>query len=754
MVEPLKQTTLSDRKLTVQDLDVLIRRLDSLPTFPGIVLRAMQLTTEGTSGRSDQARAEARERMVDLVGSDPALAARLLVLARAQTAGAVDTVARGAEAIGFDALGAMVLSSAVFADDAPPARVANRLDLWKHSLGVALAAEMVARALGGRVTPAEARVCGLLHDLGSLVLVHCMPKSYQRVLDAAGIVNGDIQACERRIIGVDHSVIGRRLAEHWRLPAAVCETAWLSSQPAEAIPQSVSSATTIAVVALGDALACELHISLAAQHSEPGTCEQLSGRLGLSSRALSDIRSRLAGAVESRCEDLGLAGDPAGPARHDALARANTELGRLNRDLRLQAAGLAAHAEAFGHVRRFAETMLPQSTVGDVLERAAETIAAVVGCTPSLARPVVAYAVAPGRSDALAARVVAGESTEWRTFDSAPARRQEVGRAAQAPGDVIAAVARDPSDLTVWVDSAEYGHQSLVCGGQWIGGLFYPVGRPSAGASNGIAEAIAPTIALALAMVQARSASIRVGEQLAGASQALAATREALAEAKTLSAVGEMAAGAGHELNTPLAVISGRAQLMRERASTDSEKQTWQLIADQAHCISDIITELMDFASPPPAKPTQFSLGELLDEVAKKFSAENRPQDGSSPVDILIAEDTPRVRADRDQICAVVLELMTNAATAEEGRPRIRLEAEFDEVNEAVMLKVEDFGPGMDEETAGRVFTPFFSSQRAGRRRGMGLPRVKRIVESNGGRIWLKTRRGEGTTVYVLLPKA
>ena len=112
------------------------------------------------------------------------------------------------------------------------------------------------------------------------------------------------------------------------------------------------------------------------------------------------------------------------------------------------------------------------------------------------------------------------------------------------------------------------------------------------------------------------------------------------------------------------------------------------------------------------------------------------------------------VRADRDQICAVVLELMTNAATAEEGRPRIRLEAEFDEVNEAVMLKVEDFGPGMDEETAGRVFTPFFSSQRAGRRRGMGLPRVKRIVESNGGRIWLKTRRGEGTTVYVLLPKA
>ena len=67
--------------------------------------------------------------------------------------------------------------------------------------------------------------------------------------------------------------------------------------------------------------------------------------------------------------------------------------------------------------------------------------------------------------------------------------------------------------------------------------------------------------------------------------------------------------------------------------------------------------------------------------------------------------------------------------------------------------RVRDTGPGMDARTLDSAFTPFFSAQRAGRRRGLGLPRAKRYVENNGGRIWIRTRPGEGTTVYVQLPR-
>jgi len=753
LAESREQTGLPGGGPTIHDLDVLVRRVDSLPTFPGVVRQVARSIARAQEAPSDQARDDARARVVDLIASDPALTARLLALAGARGAAAA-TVAQAAETLGLDALRAMVLSAEVFQDNAPEGGTAHRLDLWKHALAVGLAAEMIASAGNAGVDPGRARVCGLLHDLGKLALAHCMPKSYQRVLDAAGSGSGDLQAHERRIIGLEHSVVGRRLAETWHLPAAVRETAWLSAQPVEALGHSVSSAPVLAVVALADALTCELGLGGPGGDGPAGTREKLAERTGVGAEALEDIRRSLPAAVAGRWEALGL-GDPAGePLGREALARANAELGRLNLTLGLRAEALAGRAEAFEHLQRFAAGLRPDSTVGDLLERAGLTIASVLGSVPTAERPIVAYAAGPGQTDALAACLTGNRSVRWKTFDAPPMPRQGVDSPARSAGEAIAVLASDPADLTEWVVPSEYAHQGLVCAGQWIGGLFYPrpPGRPDG--TDGVVEAVAPTIALALAMVQARTASIQVGEQLAGTSQMLAASREALAEAKTLSAIGEMAAGAAHELNTPLAVISGRAQLMRERADSEKDKKTWQLIADQAHCISDIITELMAFASPPAARPVRFSIEELLEEVAREFSSGERPQDGSCGVDILVADQTPRVRADRGQIRAAVLELMRNAATAGGNRPRMRLHAECDEVNEAVMLKVEDSGPGMDEETAGRAFTPFFSSQKAGRRRGMGLPRVKRIVENNGGRIWLKTRRGEGTTVCILLPKA
>ncbi|RPI62385.1 MAG: ATP-binding protein, partial [Planctomycetaceae bacterium] len=72
--------------------------------------------------------------------------------------------------------------------------------------------------------------------------------------------------------------------------------------------------------------------------------------------------------------------------------------------------------------------------------------------------------------------------------------------------------------------------------------------------------------------------------------------------------------------------------------------------------------------------------------------------------------------------------------------------------NRAVLLTVSDNGPGMDNATLERAFTPFFSLQRAGRRRGLGLPRAKRQIEANGGRIWIQSSTATGTKVFILLP--
>jgi signal transduction histidine kinase len=269
-----------------------------------------------------------------------------------------------------------------------------------------------------------------------------------------------------------------------------------------------------------------------------------------------------------------------------------------------------------------------------------------------------------------------------------------------------------------------------------------------------VLAALAATLGLALAIVQGRSRAVVLSEQLAGASRVLADTQTALAEAKTLSAVGEMAAGAAHELNNPLAVISGRAQLMRDRAAGADEKKTWQIIVDQAQRISDIISDLMQFSSPAPPRTAPCDATELLREAAAAFAQSDHPQAGTARVDIESGPGALPVLADRAQMRQVLVELLTNAATAGGARTEIRLSARDEEATGSVLLTVRDNGPGMDEQVLSRVFTPFFSAQQAGRRRGLGLPLARRRVERNGGTIWLKSASGRGTTAFLRLPAA
>jgi signal transduction histidine kinase len=110
------------------------------------------------------------------------------------------------------------------------------------------------------------------------------------------------------------------------------------------------------------------------------------------------------------------------------------------------------------------------------------------------------------------------------------------------------------------------------------------------------------------------------------------------------------------------------------------------------------------------------------------------------------------VLADRQQIVEALLELIRNAVQAAGETASIRLSARDDPMHAGVQLCVSDFGTGMDPQTLAGAFTPFFSAQQAGRRRGLGLPRAKRYVENNRGRIWIRSRRKVGTTVHVLLP--
>jgi len=753
---PHRPSRRDDSTLGPDQLDLIVRRLDRLPTLPAVLERILELT-RAAGEQPGAAGPPALREIVDLIRADPALTARVLSVLHAASS-PFRTVAEAVERIGPEAVRSLLLSTPAFsAGPAEPDEGGGMdpVEFWRHCAAVGCAAELLGQP-AKLTTPAEVvYVCGLLHDIGKLALQHVFPKSYRRVLDAVEAQRGDLAEQERKTIGVDHSLFGRRLAEHWGLPEPVRDAIWLHHQPPEAIPAGLPHRRLVAVVALADTLARREQMGFSGNVTFARSCGQQADALGISEAALAEVVGRLASAVEEHQRALGAGqGGRPTPVR-ELLGDANVELGRINEELRSRTDASSDRAKAFGHLCAFVSALTPDTTICDVLVRAAVLTAAARDYEPTSAAPVLAYSVCREEDEVLLACCGGGDGPAWRRLRVDPPVRR--GPAAGSAAETFARWIPDPADLGDWIDASSYLHRSLTCEDRWIGGVLYPRGERE-GAPRGTSEetfdALVAAMAAALAMVRARRQAAELGEQLAGASQVLVAARESFAADRTLEAMGAMATGAAHEFNNPLAVISGRAQLMAERADDEKDRATWRLIADQAQRISDIITGLMDFASPRAPKAGPVEPGRLLRGAAEAFYRSDHPKARIVRVDIDVEARTPAVEADEAQMHAAVTELLTNAANAAGSDPRIRLSAQLDPGGDGVLFTVADNGPGMDAKTLAEAFTPFFSSQEAGRRRGLGLPRTRRTVESNGGRIWIRSEPGKGTTVQFQLPPA
>lgn len=717
-------------------IELLARRLGEIPTLTGPSARAIAADALAGDGAAEAA---ARE-FIEIVSADPALTVALLIAANAAKAQSAATAADAVAQLGLAAARSAVIALPAEAPSAAGPQV--RQGFWLHFIATALAAQAVAREAG--LDERLAFACGLLHDIGKIAFAQALPKAYARIIETVAAQGGDIAAVERELLGADHCMLAHRLAQQWRLPAVLTDVLWLHHQPpGGGLDLPAPHVRMIAAVRLADTIARKTAIGFSGNFTFPEPAAQQAQRLGLSAAALEQIETQLASRVQERSEILGLAaGEGEG-----VTAQALKQINRLNDRLERQCQSLSARAVAFDHLQRFIESLSPQASVEDVLGAIAAGAAAALGSDDQTA--AVAYSLVDGGQDILAVRQPGPAGARSLVSFVAPELNPPPPRSAAA-AEAMAEILADPTDVGDWIDLSKYSHRPLVCAGRWIGGVLIP----AASGTDAPVEALLTAMAVALAIVQSRCQAVGLSEQLAAATQTLAATQDALAEGKAQAAVGEMAGGAAHEINNPLAVISGRAQLMCHKVTDEKDRKIWQTIAEQAQRISDIITDLMDYASPPPPQRSAVELGELLKSAAECFAKSEHPQAAAAMVDISVAEAAGAALVDAEQMVSVLSELVSNAATAGGPRVRIRMSARADEVNGWPLIAVADNGPGMDAPTQAAAFTPFFSQQQAGRRRGMGLPRAKRYVENNGGRIWIRSEANKGTTVYVQLPPA
>jgi signal transduction histidine kinase/HD-like signal output (HDOD) protein len=755
-------------------VELILQQLEELPTLPAVALRVLELTGDDQSQM---------RQVVELIESDPSLTTRILQLvhrADLGVRGPVLSVERAVLLLGFEAVRSAVLAISVFqvfAEDPHGGSPAHfqREEFWKHSVGVACCAELLARGLNevyGRaagIEPAEAFVCGLLHDLGKVALDAVLPKSYDRVVEAADLLRGNVADLERTVIGLDHMVVGKRLAERWQLPAALRDCIWLHGQLPQALPATVKNPRMVNIVTLADLLVREQHLGYSGNYSYPVTRAALIDAVGLSAPQVENVQQKLVEQIEPRAAALGLGQSSTSELYQQALSQANRELGRVSGQLAARNRKLAVRAKFFDALSGFQAVLRPDAPPQTVLQAIAQTAIAVLDVSCACA-----FSVLPGQSFAEALVMDRSEQVLQNTLVDCPVAqgtgsenppeariapaRQPIS--APAPGDGPVLAAGDDLEWLVAVISPRLADQNrywicLEADGMCIGGVVW-------GAAPGEAQRLSPQVqelaaiaggwSLALRTAQIREEARTLAEQLAEANRQLQNAQSEITRARMLVTVGEMAAGAAHEMNNPLAIIAGRSQLLASQLSDARHAAAAKQIAQQAHRLSQIITELMDFARPTTPHARDCSITDVVAQALIEAKARTDPVDRTIE---LCLGDVPPIVVDAAQIQSALAEVLDNAIQATDASAgRVQVHAAFDPYSGRAVLSVSDNGCGMNEHVARHAFDPFFSSKRAGRRRGMGLAKAMRWIESNGGSIRLESQEGQGTRVLILLPAA
>ncbi len=742
-----------------QHTELLLQQLDQLPTLPSVAIQVLQVAAADTSSVKD---------VSVLIESDPALSSRILQLvhrADLGVSGEVSSIERAVVLLGFEAVRCAVLAISVFATFQPKSTTTSsfsRNEFWKHCIATGCAAELIAAQLKvnwGRsagVEPSTAFTAGLLHDVGKIALDAAIPKSFARVVEASEMLRGNIADVERNVIGVDHTIIGKRLAEKWRLPAAIRDAIWLHGQTPQALPTSVRNDRLVNIITLADLLVREQHLGYSGNYTFPIPRQLLVDELGMLPSQIEEINKKLADQIESRARSLGLGSSEAQDLYRDALQQAHKELSRVTDQLSAKNRKLSLRAKYFEALAGFQSELRPDAPPAMVSQAIGQTAVDV------LETPVVAvFSMPPGVAYAEVSLIDKNSDHSQTQLIEMQAILGELGEAPAVrpmPGDGPVLSVGEQMEWLIQAFSPKLSGSNrywicLEADSACIGGVIWggdPGEAQRLSAQVQELTALASGWSLAMRTCQIRDESRALAEQLADANRRLQSVQSEIVRTRMLTTVAEMAAGAAHEMNNPLMVISGRSQLLAGTLEDPKQKQAAQLIYEKSQKLSDIITELMHFARPQSPQFAPATISGLFEYATNQ--TKGRPEIADRQIETLIG-DVPMVDVDGNQVGSAIAEIVDNAIQATDPQSgHIMLAASFDAFSQQVILTITDDGYGMDENVLRHAFDPFFSALRAGRREGMGLAKALRWIESSGGSLRLESAPGKGTRAIIVLP--
>src|SRR6202162_3969815 len=231
-----------------------------------------------------------------------------------------------------------------------------------------------------------------------------------------------------------------------------------------------------------------------------------------------------------------------------------------------------------------------------------------------------------------------------------------------------------------------------------------------------------------------------------------------------MEAVGRLSGGIAHDFNNLLGVIIGYSQVLKRALGPESPLTEHAIEIEKAGDRAAALTrQLLAFSRQQILTPTVLNLNDLVVDMQKMLPRVIRE-------DIAVSTDLEpelcSVRADRNQIEQVIMNLAVNALDAMPEGGRLRIDTKnvrLDELyarshpgakpGEYACLSVTDSGTGIDSETIAHIFEPFFTTKELGKGTGLGLATVYGIVKQSGGYVWVDSEPGKGAAFQVFLPR-
>jgi signal transduction histidine kinase len=560
--------------------------------------------------------------------------------------------------------------------------------LWRHSVAVSFAARTLAKEAGDPAPEQVARA-GLLHGLARWALA-----SLDQEWVVGWLAEEDQLARKRREradLGCEFPELSRRLAYRLGCDSLVIDAAWLYDQSGEPLRVAAAEPGRVALIQQAFRWA----------ESTPWSLTPPSGPEAMPSEPHLRI---LIAEVQSRCGSFFVAGDAT--SHEEQMTRQTARL-----TLRL-AESLKTNQSQEGLIRA-----LGDSRPGESPENWANRAGSVWCAEPEVTAARVVWNEERASSTAESAAVSAAE----------PSRAISAGHAEKAPEFVLPLISRGQarSEIQLWCDPIQADLRPRL------------QSSPVLSAWKAWAAMIAERADLERRLQSAASAVRDYSEN----------ETDRARDAK-LDALAEFAAGAGHELNNPLAVIVGRAQLLLGRCQDPEISRSLRIILAQAQRSHRILRDLMFVARPQAPRPRACRPSDVLRTCLSSFQQECEAR-GIRLTSELEPGESP-AWADPDALGHLAETLIRNAiqATPSGGRIQVRSRRQGNELR----WWISDSGRGIGPAEGAHLFDPFYCGRQAGRGLGLGLPRAARMVTQAGGTLHWSSSVGQGTVFQVQLP--